>query len=92
MPRLLRELMSDKINKILPELLDTYLDELKAEAETVAHIAKFLEKSTASRAELVGHLKSKIVELNGKPGDKVAGPSDDRAIDSEAEQKAVRTH
>lgn len=84
--------MSDKINKILPELLDTYLEELKAEAETVAHIAKFLEKSTASRAELMEHLKSKIVDLNGKPDDKAATDSADRAIESESKRETIRTH
>ena len=88
--------MSGNITEILPKLLDSYLEELKGEAETVAHIAKFLEKSTASRNELVEELKSKIVDLNGKPSTKTATAPTEIASGSETKpeikQDTAQTH
>ena len=64
--RLLNSYMNEKIHKALPKLLDAYLEDLQAEADTVTHIVKFVNDSTEVRADLAEKLKANLRALQDK--------------------------
>ena len=59
-------LMNQNIQKNLSKLLDAYLEDLKAEADDVTHIVKFLNDSAQMRADLAEKLKSNLQVLRDK--------------------------
>ncbi len=54
--------MKQEIHTFPDILLEAYLKDLKAEAETVAHIVKFLNDSMTARAELAATLQASLRE------------------------------
>lgn len=52
--------MKQTIHTFPDILLEAYLNDLKAEAETVAHIVKFLSDSMTARAELAVTLQASL--------------------------------
>ena len=51
-------LMNQDIQDNLVKLLDAYLEDLKAEADTVTHIVNYINESSAARAALAEQLES----------------------------------
>ena len=58
--------MNQNIHNISPRLLEAYLDDLKAEADTVAHIVKYINDSMAARAGLAEKLETNLRALRDK--------------------------
>lgn len=52
--------MTQTIHTIPNNLLETYLEDLRSEAETVAHIIKFLNDSMTARAGLAARLEEQL--------------------------------
>ena len=52
--------MKQTIHTIPQTLLESYLDDLRTEAETVAHIVKFLNDSMTARAGLAARLEEAL--------------------------------
>ncbi len=50
--------MNQDIQDNLVKLLDAYLEDLKAEADTVTHIVNYINESSAARAALAEQLES----------------------------------
>ena len=50
--------MNQNIQDNLVKLLDSYLEDLKTEADTVTHIVNYINDSTAARAALAEQLES----------------------------------
>jgi hypothetical protein len=50
--------MNQDIQENLVKLLDAYLEDLKAEADTVTHIVNYINESSAARAALAEQLES----------------------------------
>ena len=55
--------MNQNIHNIPSRLLEVYLNDLKAEAETVAHIVKYINDSMAARADLAEKLETDLRAL-----------------------------
>ena len=50
--------MNANIQDNLAKLLDAYLEDIKTEADTVTHIANYIQDSTTARAALAEQLES----------------------------------
>ena len=59
--------MTETIHTIPNDLLETYLDDLRSEAETVAHIIKFLNDSMTARAGLAARLEEQLRDRLPRP-------------------------
>ena len=58
--------MKQTIHTIPNTLLETYLDDLRTEAETVAHIVKFLNDSMTARAGLAARLEEAMRDRHNR--------------------------
>ncbi len=61
--------MKQTIHTIPHTLLETYLDDLRTEAETVAHIVKFLNDSMTARAGLAAKLEEAMRDRHNRSSD-----------------------
>lgn len=64
--------MNQDIQDNLVKLLDAYLEDLKAEADTVTHIVNYINESSAARAALAEQLESYFWTREKKAADKGA--------------------
>ena len=60
--------MNQDIQDNLVKLLDAYLEDLKAEADTVTHIVNYINESSAARAALAEQLESYFWAREKKTG------------------------
>lgn len=73
--------MNQNIQDNLVKLLDSYLEDLKTEADTVTHIVNYINESTAARAALAEQLESYFWtrESRNAAAEKAAQPARDPA-------------
>ncbi len=86
--------MKQTIHTIPHTLLETYLDDLRTEAETVAHIVKFLNDSMTARAGLAARLEDALRDRHNRSPDtqaEVIEPENltSNSVDSDSTAKKV---
>ena len=76
--------MTQTIHTIPNDLLETYLEDLRSEAETVAHIIKFLNDSMTARAGLAARLEEQLRDRLPRPSQ-----AESKMIEPDTEAKEV---
>ena len=64
--------MNQDIQENLVKLLDAYLEDLKAEADTVTHIVNYINESSAARAALAEQLEAYFWTREKKAAEKIS--------------------
>lgn len=84
--------MNQDIQENLVKLLDAYLEDLKAEADTVTHIVNYINESSAARAALAEQLESyfwarekKVASSSPSVSSSTATPKQPNEIQGKAE-------